>query len=120
MKEALDGAIARLLKHDDHLLFNDVNERSITHKLGEHLQSLLPDFDVDCEYNRNHNVAKRLKSFPSKGITNTDIKEGDEVVAVGVKGLEVFRTEFGLDQASGPRYFGFDIDYVPIEELMKA
>jgi hypothetical protein len=37
-----------------------------------------------------------------------------------VKGLEVFRTEFGLDRASGPRYFGFDIDYVPIEELMKA
>jgi DUF917 family protein len=55
-----------------------------------------------------------------EGITNTDIKEGDEVVAVGVKGLEVFRTQFGLDQASGPRYFGFDIDYAPIEELMKA
>ncbi len=55
-----------------------------------------------------------------EGITNTDIKEGDEVVAVGVKGLEVFRTQFGLDHASGPRYFGFDIDYVPIEELMKA
>jgi DUF917 family protein len=55
-----------------------------------------------------------------EGITNTEIKEGDEVVAVGVKGLEVFRTEFGLDRAAGPRYFGFDIDYVPIEELMKG
>jgi DUF917 family protein len=55
-----------------------------------------------------------------EGITNTDIKEGDEVAAVGVKGLEVFRTEFGLDQAAGPRYFGFDIDYVPIEELMEG
>jgi DUF917 family protein len=55
-----------------------------------------------------------------EGITNTQIKEGDAVVAVGVKGLEVFRTKFGLDRASGPRYFGFDIDYVPIEELMKA
>jgi DUF917 family protein len=54
-----------------------------------------------------------------EGITNTQIKEGDEVVAVGVKGLEVFRTEFGLDRASGPRYFGFDIDYVPVEQLME-
>jgi DUF917 family protein len=54
-----------------------------------------------------------------EGITNTQIKEGDEVVAVGAKGLEVFRTEFGLDRASGPRYFGFDIDYVPIEDLMR-
>ena len=54
-----------------------------------------------------------------EGTTNTLIKEGDRVVAVGMKGLEAFRTEFGLNQASGPRYFGFDIDYVPIEELVK-
>jgi hypothetical protein len=54
-----------------------------------------------------------------QGTTNTLIEEGDEVVAVGMKGLEAFRTEFGLDEASGPRYFGFDIDYVPIEQLME-
>jgi DUF917 family protein len=53
------------------------------------------------------------------GTTNTLIKEGDEIVAVGIKGLESFRTEFGLNEAAGPRYFGFDIDYVPIEELIK-
>ena len=52
------------------------------------------------------------------GTTNTLIKEGDAIVAVGIKGLEAFRTEFGLNEAAGPRYFGFDIDYVPIEELM--
>ena len=54
-----------------------------------------------------------------EGTTNTLIKEGDEIVAVGIKGLEAFRTEFGLNEASGPRYFGFDIDYVPIEEIME-
>jgi DUF917 family protein len=54
------------------------------------------------------------------GTTNTLIKEGDQIVAVGIKGLESFRTPFGLDEAAGPRYFGFDIDYVPIETLMKA
>ena len=52
------------------------------------------------------------------GTTNTLIKEGDKIVAVGIKGLESFRTDFGLNEAAGPRYFGFDIDYVPIEELM--
>lgn len=51
--------------------------------------------------------------------TNTYIAEGDEVVGVGMKGLEGFRSEFGLNEGSGPRYFGFDIDYVPIEDLMK-
>ena len=53
------------------------------------------------------------------GTTNTLLKEGDAVVAVGMKGLEAFRTEFGLNEASGPRYFGFDIDYVPIEEIAR-
>lgn len=53
------------------------------------------------------------------GTTNDLIAEGDEIVAVGMKGLESFRSEFGL-ACSGPRYFGFDIDYVPIEELMKS
>jgi DUF917 family protein len=53
-----------------------------------------------------------------EGTTNTLLKEGDDVVAVGIKGLEAFRSEFGLNEASGPRYFGFDIDYVPIEALM--
>jgi DUF917 family protein len=52
------------------------------------------------------------------GTTNTLVKEGDEIVAVGIKGLESFRTEFGLNEAAGPRYFGFDIDYVPIEDIL--
>ncbi|MCJ7623474.1 MAG: DUF917 domain-containing protein [Anaerolineaceae bacterium] len=55
-----------------------------------------------------------------EGTTNTLIKAGDQVVAVGIKGLEAFRTEFGLNEAAGPRYFGFDIDFVPIEKLMEG
>jgi len=53
-----------------------------------------------------------------EGTTNTLIKEGDEIVAVGMKGLEAFRTEHALNEAAGPRYYGFDIEYVPIEDLM--
>jgi DUF917 family protein len=64
-------------------------------------------------------IVSLVYSESGEGTTNTLIKEGDPVVAVGMKGLEGFRTEFGLNQASGPRYFGFDIDYVPIEELVK-
>jgi DUF917 family protein len=58
-------------------------------------------------------------SESGEATTNTGIRAGDEVVAVGMKGLEAFRTQFGLDEAAGPRYFGFDIDYVPIEALMQ-
>ena len=48
---------------------------------------------------------------------NTYIDAGDRVAVIGAKGPEVFRSERGLSGA-GPRYYGFDIDYVPIEERM--
>jgi len=54
-----------------------------------------------------------------EGFTNTVIDANHQVAVVGIKGLEAFRSERGLAGA-GPRYFGFDIDYVPIEEQMKA
>lgn len=52
-----------------------------------------------------------------EGFTNTLINAGDEVAVVGIRGLEAFRSERGLGCA-GPRYFGFDIDYRPIEDLL--
>ena len=60
-----------------------------------------------------------VRAQSGEGITNAEIKEGDQVVAVGIKGLEAFRTEFGLNECTGPRYFGFDIDYRPIEDLVE-
>jgi len=53
-----------------------------------------------------------------RGIYNAELKAGDEVIAVGMKGVEAFRTEKGLNLA-GPRHYGFDIEYTPIEELME-
>jgi len=52
-----------------------------------------------------------------EGYTNTEIKEGDSVVVIGAKGHPAFRTPKGL-QYFAPRYWGFDMDYVPIEEVM--
>ena len=54
-----------------------------------------------------------------EGVTNTLLEAGQEVAVIGIKGLEVFRSERGLG-AAGPRYFGFEIDYVPIDEGMKG
>lgn len=52
-----------------------------------------------------------------EGITNTLLEAGADVAVVGIRGLEAFRSERGLGCA-GPRYFGFDIDYRPIEDLL--
>jgi len=54
-----------------------------------------------------------------EGMTNTLLQAGQDVAVIGVKGLEDFRSEKGLAGA-GPRYFGFDIDYVPIEDRIRT
>jgi len=45
-------AVCTLYRYDRELLDVDANERSITHKLAEHLQQEFPEWHVDCEYNR--------------------------------------------------------------------
>ena len=50
-----------------------------------------------------------------EALTNSAITSGQSVAVIGWRGSKVQRTEKGLD-AIGPRYFGFDIEYMPIEE----
>ena len=51
-----------------------------------------------------------------EALTNSVIAPGQRVAVIGVKTLDpAYRTEKGLEILS-PRHFGFDIDYVPIEE----
>ena len=53
-------AIVNLYRYDQELLEVDANERSITHKLAEHLQKEFPEWNVDCEYNRRGFDKKKL------------------------------------------------------------
>jgi len=65
VRGALVHALRRLYEVDSHLLAQDVNERSITHRLATHLRERFPeDWDVDCEYNRNGAERKRLPIDP--------------------------------------------------------
>jgi len=52
-----------------------------------------------------------------EGYTNTELKAGDRVVALGCKVNPVFRSEKAIAHF-GPRYWGFDFDYKPIEQVM--
>lgn len=60
-----------VLEHDSYLLACDANERSITHKFAEHLQREFTEWNVDCEYNRDHHDPKRL-ALPSRSDINSD------------------------------------------------
>ena len=53
----------RFLENDQYLLSVDVNERSLTHKFAEYLQTIVgSSWNVDCEYNRFGSDSKRILS----------------------------------------------------------
>ncbi|MCS7132431.1 MAG: DUF917 domain-containing protein [Aigarchaeota archaeon] len=51
------------------------------------------------------------------GITNSDLKVGMKVNVVAARAPEIWRTEKGL-RFFGPKRFGFNYEYVPVEELL--
>ena len=57
--EAVAQALSDLLAKDNYLLAEDVSERSITCRFAMYLQSKLPDWNVDCEYNRDGSHPKK-------------------------------------------------------------
>jgi len=47
-----------------------------------------------------------------------DFSVGDQVAVIGRRGHHIHRTAEGVE-VLGPRHFGFDVDYVPIEDRVK-
>ena len=75
IEEKVQCALSMLFKKDSYLLKKDVNERSITHRLGIYLQELFPLWDVDCEYNRICDVKKSLKYLYQGNLTDEEPHE---------------------------------------------
>lgn len=70
----------------------------------------------DTPYITSPDLITVLDAESGEPITNTDLDVGRAVSVIGVKATdERYREEKALD-ALGPSHFGFDIDYVPIEE----
>jgi hypothetical protein len=55
------ASIRAFLKNDSNLLALNANERAITHKFAEYLAARFPNWDVDCEYDRLLEEAKKLR-----------------------------------------------------------
>lgn len=63
MLEKVESAIIMFFKCDSELMDVNANERSISHKLGEHLQAEFPKMNVDCEYNRRGERVKKMNKI---------------------------------------------------------
>ena len=73
------NALRAFFCKDNDLLCRDANERSITHKFAEHLQSQFEHLKVDCEYNRHGDDAKRLASILRPEDIGTDCTDAKTV-----------------------------------------
>lgn len=51
--ENIKLVLLKLYEYDQYLFEKSGSERSIAHCLANHLKSLFPQYDVDCEYNVN-------------------------------------------------------------------
>lgn len=60
------SAYRAILTHDSYLFIASANERSMTHKLAEYLQQEFPDWNVDCEYNKNLDSGKTVPVWEAK------------------------------------------------------
>lgn len=64
--QKIESAYRAILSHDSYLFITSANERSMTHKLAEYLQQEFPDWNVDCEYNKNLNEGKIVPVWEAK------------------------------------------------------
>jgi len=67
----VNAALADFHAREQYLLDNDLNERTISHRLAIHLQYRFHEWDVDCEYNR-HLDATKILDLPRDGISWDD------------------------------------------------
>jgi hypothetical protein len=58
---SLDYCIETFIKNDSNLLALNANEKALTHKFAEYLANRFPNWDVDCEYDRLYDEAKKLR-----------------------------------------------------------
>jgi len=82
------------------------NENLVCH-VGKRLAATVPD------------IITVLNSETLRPITTEELRYGNRVAVIGIPAAPIWRTEKGI-QVAGPRYFGYDVDYVPVEVLSRS
>lgn len=62
IEHRIDNALSQLTSplNDKYLLEHNLGERCIAHRFAIHLAEQFPDWDIDCEYNRNGDQLKEM------------------------------------------------------------
>lgn len=60
-----------------------------------------------------------VNSETGEPITNTYLSEGEPVAVIALRSADAYRSPAGV-AVLGPRHFGFDLEYRPVEQLVPA
>src|SRR5260370_36438380 len=84
VEQKIKIALQILDQNDKHLISANANERSVTHKLAQYIELLFPNYDVDCEYNRDGDDPKVIHGL-KQGANG-----GNPIPADDTRGVSVF------------------------------
>lgn len=81
-KKNIEKALKGFIRKESYLMENDLSERCISFNFACHLKRFFPEYDIDCEYNRNMNDIKRLEKI--KKIVKSKLSGTEEDYGVNV------------------------------------
>ena len=67
-------------------------------------------------YVSSPDVVEVVDPRTAEPLVNTYVEKGQEVVVIAIKRGAHFDTVAGIE-AMGPRHWGFDVDFTPVERL---
>jgi DUF917 family protein len=95
--EGLDDDAGRTLRLE-------IQNENLVALEGEHALAMVPD------------IISVLDTESAEAISTERLRYGQRITAIALPCDPIWRTARGLELA-GPRHFGYDLDYVPVEEL---
>jgi hypothetical protein len=108
LADAVIHAVQTLLDRDAYLLWANVNERTITHRLAIYVEHAFPGWDVDCEYNRDGHDPKEIALDSDNGGEHGSRVFPD--VIVHKRGTANNHVVFELKKSSNPESDERDIE----------
>ena len=88
VKRAVNEALRRFYLNDRYLIDHNVNERSLTFRLGFYLQQIFSGWDVDCEYNRNVAAGNGRKQLPDPDLPGHALKDIYPDIIIHKRGMK--------------------------------
>ena len=80
VKQKVLRAFRQFMSKEVYLLAVGANERSLTHRLAVYIEQEFPDYNVDCEFQKDRREPKILERFAKSEAANSGLAYPDIIV----------------------------------------